>query len=379
MTADEAKMTALISKALSDLASACDRASSRDDVGFSKSTAGPGHELVALGPARWTASMHGYAARVAAHHAAQLLERRAIDTEEFADLRATGKGSLRSPDIPTDWVDISAFDGGPGIAVSVGRDTDPWLLSALSRIGQDQARQPAGAGRLWKVSGKFSFVVSDHLDRLQILAPAAAELIAKSASAATEEERLLAHRGPVAVRGREGGIVIRMPFDGALHALLKQERAGTLDVAGNWKDVAFALAPDRHGHAVFLEFAARYPGHARGPGVDSELAAMAVAEPAPPARREAAPLEMIISGEATDTGEVAIRFSRYDALWVDAVKSLPREYRRYDGPRGWIVNERTLPELADAVEALGRESDIAAADTLRAMAPPPPAAGPAFR
>ncbi len=51
----------VVIRSIKALASVCDHAQSRDSVGFSKATAGPGHELAALGHERWSEELWNYA------------------------------------------------------------------------------------------------------------------------------------------------------------------------------------------------------------------------------------------------------------------------------------------------------------------------------
>ena len=77
----------LVVKSITALASVCDHAMSVDGQGFSKATAGPGHEIAAMGSDRWTPDFWDYATRLSAHHSRQLEKGGRLGPEEGERLR----------------------------------------------------------------------------------------------------------------------------------------------------------------------------------------------------------------------------------------------------------------------------------------------------
>lgn len=364
----EADHTQIVSKAIKLLAAACDHANARDDVGFSKSTAGPGHELAALGSSRWNTEMWTYASRVAAHHSKQLLKHKSITDEDFQRLQVTALGRLKSPFLPTNWADMAEMAGKPAIAVSNSFSKE--LSLVLARIPDTEAFQPAGAGRLWKISERFAFVLSDHVGNIDILDERVREMVAQSLKKATPDDRILGHHGPIVELSQDGFITFKMPFDHELHAELKRTNGGRFNVGKSWQDVTFIVAPDKRG-AEFMRFflSGRYNFVFRS-GVNEELVRISTLDPVQSPTTSRSPVEptLDISYAADDSDIIVIRFKPFMQSWLTAIKSLPTETRRYDGNGGWRVtaDHHILSELADAILESGEETYHAkAAMTLR--------------
>ncbi|MCZ7862777.1 hypothetical protein O9X98_15485 [Agrobacterium salinitolerans] len=351
-----------VARAIEALAMACDHAQARDDTGFSKSTAGPGHELAALGPARWNDEMWTYASRLAAHHAQQLLKADVLSDGEFAELKAQKERGLKSPFLPTNWADLSEIDGK--LAVVVSNSFSKVLTTVLERLPATEAFRPAGAGRLWRISSRFSFVLADHLDEIDLLNEGVRTAVEASLAAATSEDRILGHHGPI-VELSGGVISFRMGFDHALHAALKNGKGGWINVGKSWQDVTYTITPDNRGHALMQVFLAGGFNPVLREGVMEEIERLAHVEPAQPAVMEqqsaqAEPTMHIRYDEAEDV--VLIKFRPFHQPWLDAIKTLPKEARTYrDGEWRVDADRHTLGQLADSISNAGHEAHHARA------------------
>ncbi|MCS4088717.1 hypothetical protein [Rhizobium sp. BK176] len=339
-------------RAIEALAKACDHALARDDHGFSKSTAGPGHELAALGPSRWNTEMWTYAGRLAAHHSQQLLRSKTISDEEYRDLRAQKKPGLKSPFIPSNWADMSIVDGKPAVVVS--NSFSPALKTVLERLPREEAFQPAGAGRLWRVSARFAFVLTDHLDKIDVLDERVLGLVSASLASVRDDDRILGHHGPI-VEIKDGAISFTMAFDHALHAELKASKSGWINVGKSWQDVTYTVVPDKRGHAFIQSFLEGGHNPVFKEGVMAELARIAGVEPPKgqeEARKAVDPVLDIRYSEDDDV--VLVSFAPFNQAWVDAIKALPRETRSYRD-KAWRVSadRGVLRQLAEGIAEAG--------------------------
>ena len=371
-----------VARAIEALSMACDHAQARDDTGFSKSTAGPGHELAALGPARWNDEMWTYASRLAAHHAQQLLKADVLSGDEFAELKAQKGRGLKSPFLPTNWADLSEIDGKPAVVVS--NSFSKVLTTVLERLPTTEAFRPAGAGRLWRISSRFAFVLTDHLDAIDLLNEDVSNIVETSFSAATSEDRILGHHGPL-VELSDGVISFRMGFDHALHAELKNGKGGWINVGKSWQDVTYTITPDRRGHALMQAFLAGGFNPVLREGVEEEIARLANVEPATPAAMEQRPAQMepVLDLRYDETEDVVvIKFRPFHQPWLDAIKALPRETRAYrDGEWRVDADRHTLAQLAEAIASAGHEARHARAAMAiqELIAVPNSAKGPSMR
>lgn len=347
---DTTKQT--VSRAIEALAMACDHALARDDHGFSKSTAGPGHELAALGPSRWNDEMWTYAARLAAHHSHQLLKSKAISEQEYRDLRGAKERGLKSPFIPTNWADMSEIGGVPAVVVS--NSFSPVLKMVLERLPRDEAFQPAGAGRLWRVSARFAFVLADHLDKIDVLDDRVRHIVSTALTSASEDDLILGHHGPI-VELKDGAISFTMSFDHALHTELKAGKSGWINVGKSWQDVTYTVVPDKRGHAFMQVFLNSNHNPVFRSGVMAEVARIAGVEPPSPmtqaTRKVADPILDIRYAEDEDVVLVSFPFNQ---AWVDAIKALPRETRSYQD-KAWRVSadRGVLRQLAERIAEAG--------------------------
>jgi hypothetical protein len=342
-----------VSRAIEALAMACDHALARDDHGFSKSTAGPGHELAALGPSRWNDDMWTYAGRLAAHHSQQLLKSKAISDQEYRDLRKAKESGIKSPFIPSNWVDISEIGGKPALVVS--NSFSPVLKTVLERLPRDEAFQPAGAGRLWRVSARFAFVLADHLDKIDVLDDRVRDLVSASLTSASDDDRILGHHGPI-VEIKDGAISFTMAFDHALHAEFKANKSGWINVGKSWQDVTYTVAPDKRGHAFMQLFLTGGFDPVFGDGVAAALAHMADVEPKTVQEQSGQKavdpvLDIRYDGEAD---VVLVSFQPFNQAWVDAIKALPREERNYHDKTWRVSADRgILVQLAEGIANAG--------------------------
>ncbi|MBY3155314.1 hypothetical protein HFO56_23610 [Rhizobium laguerreae] len=340
-------------RAIEALAIACDHALARDDSGFSKSTAGPGHEMAALGPARWTDEMWTYAGRLAAHHSQQLLRSKAISEREFHDLKAHKDRRLKSPFIPSNWADLAEIGGKPAIVVS--NSFSPVLKAVLERFPREEAFQPAGAGRLWRISARFAFVLSEHLDCIDILDPRVRGIVQASLAAASEDDLTLGHHGPI-VEVKDGAITFNMPFDNALHAALKATKGAWINVGKSWQDVTYTVVPDKRGHAFMQTFLTGGYNPAYRAGAMEEVSRLAGVEPPSPTSQEAPnAVEPVLDIRYADEEDVVlVAFRPFNQAWLDAIKALPPETRSYR-EKTWRVSadRQVLRQLAEGIADAG--------------------------
>jgi hypothetical protein len=341
--ADTTKQT--VSRAIEALAMACDHALARDDHGFSKSTAGPGHELAALGPSRWNDEMWTYAGRLAAHHSQQLLKSNAISEQEYRDLRGQKERGLKSPYIPSNWADISEIGGKPAVVVS--NSFSPVLKMVLERLPREEAYQPAGAGRLWRVSARFAFVLADHLERIDILDDRVRDIVSASLASATQDDRILGHHGPI-VEVKDGLITFTMAFDHALRTELKANKSGWINVGKSWQDVTYTVLPDKRGHAFMQVFQNGNHNPVFRSGVMAEIARIAGVEPLAPTQEARKVVDPVLAIRYAEDEDVVLVSFPFNQAWVDAIKALPRETRNYQD-RTWRVSadRGVLRQLAE--------------------------------
>jgi hypothetical protein len=340
---DTTKQT--VSRAIEALAIACDHALARDDHGFSKSTAGPGHELAALGPSRWNDEMWTYAGRLAAHHSQQLLKSNAISEQEYRDLRGQKERGLKSPYIPSNWADISEIGGKPAVVVS--NSFSSVLKMVLERLPREEAYQPAGAGRLWRVSARFAFVLADHLERIDILDDRVRDIVSASLASATQDDRILWHHGPI-VEVKDGLITFTMAFDHALHTELKANKSGWINVGKSWHDVTYTVLPDKRGHAFMQVFLNGNHNPVFRSGVMAEIARIAGVEPLAPTQEARKVVDPVLDIRYAEDEDVVLVSFPFNQAWVDAIKALPRETRNYQD-RTWRVSadRGVLRQLAE--------------------------------
>jgi frataxin-like iron-binding protein CyaY len=344
-----------VARAIKALAQACDHAQARDDSGFSKSTAGPGHELAALGQSRWNDEMWTYATRLAAHHAHQLLKAHILSDEEFEELKALKERGLKSPFLPTNWADLSEIDGRAAIVVS--NSFSKVLTTVLERFPVSEAFRPAGSGRLWRISSRFAFVLADHLEGIDLLNEDVRDMVRSSLAAATPDDRALGHHGPI-VQFSEGVISFRMAFDAAFHAELKNSKGGRINVGKSWQDVTYTIAPDRRGYILMQAFLAGGFNPALRDDVLDEIARIEHVDPASVVAQQRTQDEPVLDiryDEASDV--VLIKFRPFHQPWLDAIKALPADARAYrDGEWKVDADRRILVQLAEGISNAGREA-----------------------
>ncbi|MDW9481912.1 hypothetical protein GOB57_25005 [Sinorhizobium meliloti] len=353
MLTDTRKAT--VACAIEALAKACDHAQARDDSGFSKSTAGPGHELAALGPPRWNDEMWTYASRLAAHHALQLYKANVISAQALSELRTLKDRSLKSPFLPTNWADLSEIGGKPAVVVS--NSFSKLLTTVLDRLPASEAFRPAGAGRLWRISNRFAFVLADHLGDIDVLDERIQETVQNSLAAASPEDRILGHHGPI-VEFSGGHISFRMGFDHALHAALRNAKGGWINVGKSWQDVTYTIAPDKRGHAVMQTFLAGGFNPIFREGIIDEIARLAEVDPAPSAAERRLQAEPVLDIRFDDTDDVVlIKFRPFHQPWLDAIKALPADMRAYRDNEWRVSADRHILELlADGISSAGNEA-----------------------
>jgi hypothetical protein len=351
-TTNSADGRSTVAKAIKFLAAACDHALVRDGVGFAKSTASPGHELAALGPARWNDEMWTYASLVAANHANQLFKTRVITESELSELRIQSGRRMKSPHLPTNWVDLSEIDGKPAVVVS--NSFSKVLTTILERLPASEAYQPAGTGRLWRISGRFAFVLSHHSTEIDFLSSAAEDMVRKSLASATNDDRILGHHGPI-VELSDGLISFCMGFDHALHAELKRGKGGRIDVGKSWQDVTYTVAADRRGHDFMQMFLSVGFNPVFREGVIEEIGRLANVEPVIVAPRPQTDSKLDICLDEIDD-VVLIRFRPFNQSWLDAIKTLPQDVRSYsDGAWRVSADRHVLEQLADGIAAAGAD------------------------
>jgi hypothetical protein len=245
-----------VADAIKRLAMSCDHAQARDAVGFSKATAGPGHEIAALGTERWGDDIWRYAGKLAAHHARQLRKRKHIDDGELETLLAAGgPGGLRSPAIKADWIDSAYIDGRLMVVACFGpRHAD--VSDRLRRLAlpPQDVYQPAGAGRLWRIAEPYAFLVADVLDRLDMFDEDVLAIVQRSLDAASVEDRLLAHRGPVVRCDADtGALTFKSGYEQRVIDAMKATKGGGFTVGLSWKDVTYEIYAHDAGHRLFQQ------------------------------------------------------------------------------------------------------------------------------
>jgi len=336
----------LVVKSITALASVCDHAMSVDGQGFSKATAGPGHEIAAMGSDRWTPDFWDYATRLSAHHSRQLEKGGRLGPEEGERLRqAVRSASAAAPDIPTCWAGLAEADGRAILVVSV--PSDHRLAAVFRNLPEEDVYRPAGSGRLWRVSEAWAFAVRPFLDGLGRLGEGVDEAVENSWQASTPERRMIATDLPV-VRWDEGRGMFLIPFSYDREFVAEAKRhGGSFEKGESWKDCTAFLPADRIG-AAFVgkvlgdgKAAVLHPdavGHFEEAKSTEPLAATLAASQAP---------KLTVDGP--HDGRLRVSMTRYDAGLIQAVKSVPG--------RAWDGTSWSIPATVAAAEALASSLD----------------------
>jgi hypothetical protein len=235
-----------IVKAIEALASVCDHAQARDKAGFSKATAGPGHEISALGPERWDDALWDYAGRLSAHHGRQLEKAGVLNEEDVARLQSFANRGHASPVIETDWLDVDTIDGAPMLIASISNNRG--LVDVLKRLPDTEAYRPAGSGRLWRVSSRFAFAVLGDTDSYDRMSESVDEFIADSNKLASADDRLLAHKGPVfSLNADENAVSFVAPYDPALREILRPLNNAWMKKGKTWQSITYTARLNSEG------------------------------------------------------------------------------------------------------------------------------------
>lgn len=311
--------------------------------------------------------------------AQQLLKANVLSEEAYAELKAQKERGLKSPFLPTNWADLSEIDGKPAVVVS--NSFSKVLTTVLERLPVSEAFRPAGAGRLWRISSRFAFVLSDHLDAIDLLNDDVRGIVETSLAAATSEDRILGHHGPI-VELSNGVISFHMGFDHALHAKLKNGKGGWINVGKSWQDVTWTITPDRRGHALMQTFLAGDYNPVFREGVMDEIGRLAHVEPAAVVTEERVQAEPVLDIRYDETEDVVLlKFRPFHQPWLNAIKTLPVEARAYrDGEWRVDADRHTLAQLAEAISKAGFEAHHARAAMVihELIAVPNSAKGPAM-
>ncbi|TLX16420.1 hypothetical protein [Rhizobium sp. MHM7A] len=332
-----------ITKAIEALASVCDHAQARDRAGFSKATAGPGHEIAALGPVRWTEALWDYAGRLSAHHGRQLEKAGVLEEQDVARLQAFANRGHASPVIKTDWLDVDVIEGQQMLIASINGNRN--LVEVLKRLPDSEAYRPAGSGRLWRISARFAFAVSGSTDEYDRMSPLVDAFIAESEAKATPEDRLLAHQGPLFMLDENKRTVSFIaPYDHELREVLRGMENAWLVKGKSWQAITYTARLNSAGVEFVDVVFNRYGGKATQDAMEAIEAARTVApvyvEPEAPS----------VAMTEVD-GRIHIRLSRADKAMVAAIKEI--EDRKYvDGAWSVPAHSSSFVRLIHASERM---------------------------
>lgn len=330
----------IVVRSINALAAACDHAQARDAHGFSKSTAGPGHEIAALGPDRWSEALWDYAGRLSSHHRRQLKKGGALTEDDLAALQLFAGRDKRAPAIASNWLDVDTFDGRRMIVASINENRP--LTTTLKRLGLEDGYQPAGSGKLWRIGHRHAFVLLGQTDEFDRLSPEVDAFLQSSDRAATAEDRLQMHIGPVAQLSNSGRTI---SFIAGYEPELDHMARSTSEVwwtkGRNWYDITYT--------ARLNEVGGRFMKRA------TELLGIAMAEDARTALETARYVKTkeaegvrVFAEEMGD--RVVVKLSVYDSDMVNILRQVER--RRYENGN-WNVpcHSSAFKKIADLAEA----------------------------
>ena len=332
-----------IMKAIEALASVCDHAQARDRAGFSKATAGPGHEIAALGAARWTADLWDYAGRLGAHHGRQLEKAGVLDNQDLARLQAFANRGHASPVIKTDWLDVDVIEGQKMLIASISGNHV--LTGVLKRLSDSEAYRPAGSGRLWRISARFAFAVTGQTDGFERMSPEVDAFIAQSRANATPDDRLLAHSGPLFVLDEDKRTVsFTAPYDHDLREALRGMENAWMKKGKSWQEITYTARLNSSG----VEFADMVLNRFGGKATQEALEAIVAARTVTPVRAE--PEAVSVAFTQVD-GRVLIRLSRVDKAMVAAIKEIG-DRRFVDGSWSVPAHSSSFTRLIEVSERM---------------------------
>jgi hypothetical protein len=328
----------IILRSIDALAAVCDHAQSRDKAGFSKATAGPGHEIAALGTDRWTPEIWHYAGRLSAHHSRQLEAAKVIDERETGELRLFANSGVKAPPIKSDWTDVGTIDGQQMLIVSIKSNRN--LVSILKRardMAKDDAYQPAGNGRLWRISSRFAFVLKPFLGEFEIMSPEVEAFVDRSRENASTVDLRVAHEGPIIVLNeKKNGLRFVHRFSPELKELLHETKGGTWWKDSDWNNIQYTISLNEHGFRLFELLRQDHNAIA-----DEDAAAAITAAQNVPAPK----ISDVISFEfAERDGRLTLKAAAYVPEWVAVFRTLPG--RKYDNGQ-W-----TIPAVSTCLERL---------------------------
>lgn len=353
----------IIVKSIKALANVCDHAQARDKAGFSKATAGPGHEISALGPERWTDALWDYAGRLSAHHGRQLEKAGVLVEAEVATLQSFANRGHASPPIKTEWLDVDTIDGKPMLIASVNGNRA--FVDILKRLPDTEAYRPAGSGRLWRISARFAFSVLGETDGYERMSPTVDEFIAHSDSQATAEDRILAHKGPVFFLDQDRSTVSFVaPYDHGLREVLRPMTNAWMKKGDSWQAITYTARLNSAG----VEFVDTVLNQFGGVATAEAQHAIEAARNIAPSKPE--PEVITVTMKEVDD-RIHIRLSSAHKGMVAAIKEI--EGRKFvEGSWSVPAHSSSFTRLIDASEripsAIGiKESAEKMRDTLLAL------------
>jgi hypothetical protein len=334
----------VITRSISALASVCDHAQARDSVGFSKATAGPGHEIAALGLQRWTPEIWNYAGRLSAHHSKQLEAARVIDERDVGELLLFANSGVKSPPIKSDWIDTAEIDGREMLVISIRSHQE--LVSILKRardVSKDDVYQPAGSGKLWRVSDRFAFAIGPFASEFENLSEKAAAFIDRSRDRASKSDMMLAHNGPVIVlNDKKTALRFVYRFSQELKQALYDTDGGTWWKKEDWNSVQFTISLNEKGHTLFERLCRDHNAIA-----DEEARAAIFAVKNVPAPKVS---DSVSFDFVEENNRLILRTPSYIPAWVDVFRTIPG--RKYENGN-W-----NIPAISTCVEELVKKTRI---------------------
>lgn len=332
-----------ITKAIEALASVCDHAQARDRAGFSKATAGPGHEIAALGPGRWNEALWDYAGRLSAHHGRQLEKAGVLEEQDVARLQSFANRGHASPVIKTNWLDVDTIDGQQMLIASISGNRN--LVEVLKRLPDSEVYRPAGSGRLWRISARFAFAVRGSTDEYDRMSPSVDVFIAESEAKATPEDRLLAHEGPLFMLDEDKKTVsFTAPYDYELREVLRGMENAWLRKGKTWQAITYTARLNSAGVEFVDVVLNRFGGLATQDALEAIEAARSIA----PAYAE--PEAISVTMKEVE-GRIHIRLSRADKAMVAAIKEI--EDRKFvDGSWSVPAHSSSFVRLINASERM---------------------------
>lgn len=311
----------LIRRSVAFLAGVCDHATSRDNAGFSAATASIGHEVANLPDRYWEPGTYALAAQLVVHHRGQVEKARVATSEQMGQVIDIANGpAISREQIPDAWATLDVASD----KIILSMSAEDSLYRLLKRI--PGAYQPAGRGRVWAVPGDFAFALEGMLPGFECEDGVVDRIDVSRSRASRDQQLLIAER---IIDAATSIFFVKFEYDADLVNQIKA-------IPGRrWESDCWSLPLKRPSAEAVLGLVADH-------GFVLTERAEALIPQAQDIEDVIVPKRMTI----TEQGNW-LRFSfDYVPAWVNALKMLPKNLRKYDAEaKCWLV--KTNPEAIE--------------------------------